>query len=106
MDTQQTSGSDSEPPKKKPMTSTERSRLHRQKRAELLKQQTTEDHGCKRSQSSPPKSTSSDSQMKKPMTPAERKRASRARQSEEKANQERELVRQQRATETVDQTQH
>ena len=75
MDSRQASGSDSEPPKKKPMTGAERVKLHRQKRAEMKKQsESTEGDECKRTQSSPPL-------MKKPMTPAERKRASRARET-------------------------
>ena len=75
MDSRQVSGSDSEPPKKKPMTGAERAKLHRQKRAEMKKQsESTEGDECKRTQSSPPL-------MKKPMTPAERKRASRAKET-------------------------
>ena len=98
------SGSDSEPPKKKPMTGAERVKLHRQKRAEMKKQsESTEGDECKRSQSSPPL-------MKKPMTPAERMRAYRAKQTAEQTDHRQELdsqrVRQRRSAETGEQTEH
>ena len=108
MDSRQASGSDSEPPKKKPMTAAERVKLYRQKKALLKKQsESTEVDECKRTQSSPPL-------MKKPMTPAERKRASRARQvtaeTSDQTDHRQELdsqrVRQRRSAETGEQTEH